>query len=70
MKKSKISLFVLLMVALVTVTGTVFAATGSIIDVAQKGSLTITTREQNNGSTATTDAWVGRPRGVQERRRR
>ena len=58
MKKSKISLFVLLMVALVTVTGTVFAATGSIIDVAQKGSLTITTREQNNGSTATTDAPV------------
>lgn len=58
MKKSKISLFVLLMIALVTVTSTVFAATGSIIDVAQKGSLTITTREQNNGSTATTEAPV------------
>ena len=58
MKSKKISLVFVFMMVLVTFASTVFAVTGSIIDTTQKGSLTITTREQNNGSTATTTAPV------------
>ena len=58
MKSKKISLAFVFMMVLVTFASTVFAVTGSIIDTTQKGSLTITTREQNNGSTATTTATV------------
>ena len=58
MKSKKISLAFVFMMVLVTFASTVFAVTGSIIDTTQKGSLTITTREQNNGSTATTTAPV------------
>ena len=58
MKSKKISLAFVFMIVLVTFASTIFAVTGSIIDTTQKGSLTITTREQNNGSTATTDAPV------------
>ena len=58
MKSKKISLAFVFMMVLVTFASTIFAVTGSIIDTTQKGSLTITTREQNNGSTATTTAPV------------
>ena len=57
MERKKISLLVVLLV-LVIACNNVFAVTASLIDTTRKGSITITTREQNNGSTATTDAPV------------
>lgn len=53
MKKSKISLLAVLMLVVVMTTNTVFAAATSLIDTTAKGSITIKTLEQNNGSTAT-----------------
>lgn len=54
MKKSKISLMLVLMLVLVTVSNSVFAATASIVDTTKKGSLTITALEQLNGASDTT----------------
>lgn len=54
MKKSKISLLAVLMLVVITVSNTVFAVTGSIIDTTKTGSIKITTLEQNNGSATNT----------------
>ena len=58
MKRNKISLFLVMILVLVMACNNIFAVTASLIDNTQKGSITITTREQNNGSTATTTAPV------------
>ena len=58
MERKKISLLLVVLLVLVIACNNVFAVTASLIDTTRKGSITITTREQNNGSTATTDAPV------------
>ena len=58
MKKNKILLFSVFIMVLVVATNVIFAATSSIIDTTQTGTLTILTREQSNGSTETTTAPV------------
>lgn len=56
MKKSKISLMLVLMLVLVTVSNSVFAAiTSSIVDTSKVGSLTITALGQNNQPTENLD---------------
>lgn len=54
MKNKKISLVLLMMLVVVTVTNTVLAATASLADTTKKGSVSITTLSQENGSTDTT----------------
>ena len=52
MKKSKISLVLVLMLVVVTTLNTVFAVSTSLIDSTKKGSLTITALNEVNGETA------------------
>lgn len=53
MKRTKISLMLVLLLVLVTVSNSIFAVTGSIIDTTKVGSLKITALSQENGATQT-----------------
>ena len=59
MKKSKISLVLMIMLVVVTVSNTVLAVTGSIVDTNQKGSITIKALSQKNGVTDETSPLEG-----------
>ena len=53
MKRTKISLMLVLLLVLVTVSNSIFAVTSSIIDTTKVGSLKITALSQENGETQT-----------------
>lgn len=59
MKKSKISLVLMLMLVVVTVSNTVLAVTDSIVDTNKKGSITIQALSQKNGVTDETSPLEG-----------
>ena len=49
MKKNKICLAMILMLVVVTISNTVLAVTGTIVDTSREGSITVTTLSQKNG---------------------
>lgn len=49
MKKNKICLAMMLMLVVVTISNTVLAVTGTIVDTSREGSITVTTLSQKNG---------------------
>lgn len=49
MKKNKICLAMILMLVVVTISNTVLAVTGTIVDTGREGSITVTTLSQKNG---------------------